>query len=101
MPNRWLTKVLRRIKDFAGRRDVVFTLKALRELVELGLDVEDARDVLTGLSGPDCGGRRKSTKTGEWMYVFKSKLDEQVLYVKVVLRSSCVLISFHEDEDED
>ena len=32
------------------------------------------------------------------MYVFKPKFGETVLYVKVLLRTNCVLISFHEDE---
>ena len=37
----------------------------------------------------------------EWMYLFKPRLSEPVLYVKVILRSDCVLISFHEDEEVD
>jgi len=33
------------------------------------------------------------------MYVFKPKVAGSVLYVKVILRTNCILISFHEDED--
>jgi hypothetical protein len=99
MLDRWLTSALRRIKDLAIARKVAFTLKALRELAELGLDEEDACDVLASLSAADCAGRKRSATTGEWMYVFKPDVAGSVLYVKVILRSNCVLISFHEDED--
>ena len=94
----WLTKALRRIKELADARRVWFTLKALRELSQLGLDEEDAREVLAGLTVGDSAGRRKSAKTSEWMYVFKPELGRTVLYIKVLLRTNCVLISFHEDE---
>ncbi|HUY28752.1 MAG TPA: type II toxin-antitoxin system MqsR family toxin [Candidatus Binataceae bacterium] len=101
MPGRWLTSALRRIKNLAIARKVAFTLKALRELPELGLDEEDACEVLASLTTGDSAGRERSAATGEWMYVFKPEVAESVLYVKVILRSNCVLISFHEDEDED
>lgn len=35
---------------------------------------------------------------GEWMYVFDPLLGGTVLYVKIILRSDCMVISFHEDE---
>jgi hypothetical protein len=100
MPSRWLTSALRRIEDLAIARKVAFTLKALRELAELNLDEEDACDVLASLTAEDCAGRKKSATTGEWMYVFKPEIAGSVLYIKVILRTNCVLISFHEDEDE-
>jgi hypothetical protein len=98
----WLLKALKRIRELAIARKVLFTLKALRELaeLELGLDEEDACDVLANLTPEDSGGRLKSATTGEWMYVFKPQLPGTELYVKLILRSSCVLISFHEDEGE-
>jgi len=33
------------------------------------------------------------------MYVFKPGLSAAVLYVKVIVRSNCLVVSFHEDED--
>jgi hypothetical protein len=39
----------------------------------------------------------KSRKTGEWMYIFKAALDDKPLYVKILLRADCIVISFHED----
>ena len=98
---RWLTKTLGRIKDLAASRKVAFTLKALGELAELGLDEEDTCDLLARLTAADCVERRKSAKTAEWMYVFKPEFAGTVLYVKLLLRTNCVLISFHEDEAED
>jgi Motility quorum-sensing regulator, toxin of MqsA len=100
MPSRWLTSALRRIKDLAIARKVAFTLKALRELAELSLDEEDACDVLASLTAEDCAGRKRSGTTGEWMYIFKPSVAGSVLYVKVIFRINCVLISFHEDKDE-
>jgi hypothetical protein len=99
MPSRWLASALRQIKDLAIARKIAFTLKAFRELVELSLDEEDACDVLASLTAEDCAGRKRSTATCEWMYVFKPHVAGSVLYVKVILRINCVLISFHEDED--
>ena len=32
-------------------------------------------------------------------YPFKPQVAETILYVKVILRNDCVVISFHEDED--
>jgi hypothetical protein len=79
---------------------VLFTLKARRELasLEFGLDEEDACDVLANLTAEDSAGRLESTATGEWMYLFNPPLARTVLYVKLILRSDCVVVSFHEDE---
>ena len=103
---RWLSKVLTRIRVLAAARDVRFTLKALRELagLELGLDEEDACEVLSELTAEDSAGRVASAATGEWMYLFKPQVSETILYIKVILRNDCVVVSFHEDEggsDED
>jgi hypothetical protein len=97
---RWLSKTLERIKDLATSQKVAFTLKALGESAELGLDEEDACDVLARLRAEDCAERRRSS-TGEWMYVFKPQVAGVVVYIKLLLRTNCVLISFHKDEAED
>ena len=89
----------RRIRELAAARKVALTLKAFRELGELGLDEVDACNVLAGLNAPECAGRERSITTGEWMYVFKPNLAGRLLYIKVILRTSCVLISLHEDND--
>jgi hypothetical protein len=97
---RWLPRVVARIRELAAARRVLFTLKARRELAFLGigLDEEDACDVLAGLTARDSAGRIASAATDEWMYLFKPLLSGTVLYVKVILRSDCIVISFHEDE---
>jgi hypothetical protein len=100
MPNDWLTTILTRIKRLASARKVAFTLKSLRELAELDLDPDDACDVLTRLTAADFHARLRSARTGEWMYVFKPELGATVLYVKLIVRKDCVVISFHEDEAE-
>jgi hypothetical protein len=78
-------------------------LKACRELARLGfgLDQEDACDVLEKLTTEDSAGRLESDLTGEWMYLFKPSLAAVVLYVKVILRNDCIVVSFHEDESDD
>lgn len=98
---RWLPKILRRIRERAAAREVTFTLKALRELANLdpGLDEEDACEILVNLTAEDSVGRIESATTGEWMYLFKPPLAGIVLYVKLILRGNCVVISFHEDEE--
>jgi len=98
---RWLSKVLTRTRALAAARNVLFTLKARRELagLELGLDEEDACEVLAKLTVEDSAGRVASAATGEWMYLFKPQVSEMILYVKLILRNNCVVVSFHEDED--
>ena len=80
-----------------------FTLKAFQELARLGmgLDEEDACNVLANLTRSDLVGRLVSEQTGEWMYVFKPSVAGVVVYVKVVVRAECVVISFHEEEESD
>jgi hypothetical protein len=82
---RWLRTVLRRTRELALARKVLFTLKARRELASLqfGLDEQDACDVLANLAAEDSAGRLKSPATGEWAYVFKPLLAGTVLYVKL------------------
>lgn len=72
----WLSQVLTRIHAFARAGRVRLTLKAQRELalVGLGLDVQDACDVLV--------------------------VADTLVYVKLVLRSDCLVVSSHEDEGE-
>jgi hypothetical protein len=99
---RWLPRVLTRIRELAGVRQVLFTLKARRELAALdsGLDEEDACDFIAELKAEDSAGRLASAVTGEWMYVFKPILAGGVLYVKLILRNDCIVVSFHEDEGD-
>ena len=49
----------------------------------------------------ECAGRLVSRETDEWLYVFKPRIAGIVLYVKVVLRADCVVISFHEERGND
>jgi hypothetical protein len=102
----WLAGVLDRIHKLAAARNVRLTIKALAELrgLGLGLGVEDVIDILIVLSPSDSAGRVRSSVTSEWLYVFKPTVAETVLYVKVVLRNDCLVVSFHEDvadEEED
>src|SRR6267143_6195374 len=102
MPSRWFPAVLARIRELAAQRKVHFTMKALRELAELdmGLDEEDARDVLANLVASEFSERLRSESTGEWMYVFKPEVGGVHVYLKVLLRTNCVVISFHEEEEQ-
>jgi hypothetical protein len=97
---RWLPKVLNRIRHLAAAQRVSFALKAQRELAGLGMgmDQEDACDVLEKLTPEDSAGRLESDATGEWMYLFKPLVGGTLLYVKLIIRNDCVVVSFHEDE---
>jgi hypothetical protein len=100
---RWLPRLLTRIRARAAARRVRFTSKARHELAALdfGMDEEDACDVLTRLTVEDSAGRLESVTTGEWLYLFKPSLAGTILYVKVILRNDCIVVSFHEDEGDD
>lgn len=99
---RWLPRLLTRIRELAGRGQVRFTLKAIGELAALGvgLDVQDACDILVGLTVDDFAARVESASTGEWMYVFKPLVAGTSMYLKLILRAECLVVSFHEDEGE-
>jgi motility quorum-sensing regulator/GCU-specific mRNA interferase toxin len=97
----WLPRVLRRIRDLAAAGRVRFTLKAVRELAALSLDVDDAVDVLRSLSQTDAHGRLRSRETREWLYVFKPMVGPMLVYLKVAVRDDCIVVSFHDDEEHD
>lgn len=100
---RWFPVALKRIRLLAAQRNVRFTLKAQQELAGLGwgFDAEDACQMLASLTSRDCAGRLVSKITGEWLYVFKPSVSGVVLYVKLVLRNNCIVVSFHEDASEE
>lgn len=97
----WLSRALDRIRNLAAARRVRLTVKALAEVRRLGLGVDDVVDILTALSPADSAGRLRSSESSEWLYVFKPTVAEVVLYVKVVLRGDCVVVSFHEDKPDE
>ena len=100
---RWLPGILARIHELAAERKIRLTGKAFNVLRELRLclDPEDVRDVLMNLTAAESAGRQVSMATGEWMYIFKPDVGWVPAYVKLVLRSSCVVVPFHEDEESD
>ena len=102
----WLPRVLARIHRLAADGKVRLTEKAAEELKasELGLDERDASEVVHGLKAQESAGRVFSNDTNEWLYVFKPRILGTALYVKLVLRADCVVVSFHKEqanEDED
>ena len=98
---RWLSKVLKRIRQLAASDEVRLTYKAERVMLLLGLSPEDVRDVIAALGFEDSAGRLTSEATGEWMYLFKPEVGGQTMYVKLLVRQDCVVVSFHEDEGGD
>lgn len=97
----WLRDVLERIKELADAGLVEFTNKAQAEIDRLGwgLDVGDARDVVSELEAHEFTERIRSILTDEWLYVFKPVVFDHVIYLKLALRDGCVVISFHRDSD--
>lgn len=97
---RWLPRMLAGVHERASTGKVRLTAKAHREVAALGagLDPEDVREVLLGLTASDSAGRHVSRKTSEWMYVFRLQLGGECVYLKLVLRGECVVVSFHENE---
>lgn len=100
---RWLPSILQRIRRLAAAGHVRFTLKALRELAALEpcLDELDACAILVRLKSNDSVGRLRSAGTGEWLYIFMPRVAGETLYVKLLVRTECVVISFHEQVDDE
>jgi len=99
---RWAARVLAEIRRLVALGRVRFTLKATQELaaLELGLDEQDALQILSELRVADLRGRVESERTPEWLYVCKPEVGGINLYVKLIVRSECVVISFQEDEGD-
>jgi hypothetical protein len=95
---RWVSRVLKRIRERAAAFDVRLTHAAQRDALLLGLSPDDVRETVAGLGARDSIGRLASSSTGEWMYVFKPDVGGRQVYVKLVLRKDCVVVSFHEDQ---
>jgi hypothetical protein len=94
----WST-VPRPFHELVAHGHVRFTHKANEELKALSLNEEDG--IIAGLAAKDFAAKLTSEATGEWMYVFKPLLGFIVFYVKLVLRSSCIVVSFHEEQNHE
>ena len=94
-----VSRILARVRKHVLRGEVRFTLKALAELSSLGfgLDEQDAFEILCALTRKQFATRLRSGVTGEWMYVFKPQIMGSSVYLKLVLRDECIVVSFHED----
>ena len=99
---RWLPGVLERLHELAAADKVRFTVKSLREIaaLELALDAQDVIDIIASLTPSDCVGRLVSEHTREWLYVFKPEAAGTLLYLKVALRSDCIVVSCHRDMED-
>lgn len=99
MSPRWLPAAIEKIRRRAQDGNVLFTLKALRELAELDLELDetDVCEVLKNLHEGDFRNRVASTVTREYLYIFAPTIASVEVYLKVVIRDHCVVISFHED----
>ena len=95
--------ILLRIRTLAAAGRVRFTYKALRELSSLGLgmDEADACDLMAALSARDFSERLLSEHTSEYLYVFKPVVAATTLYLKIIIRGECVVVSLHEDGESD
>ncbi len=92
---RWLTRICHRIRALAVTGRVHFTDKALEELraLDLGLDRRDAVAILADLHAGDVERRLRSHHDGELLYVLRPIVAGTPLYVKIALRSHCVVVS--------
>lgn len=100
--SRSIPRLLSRVRQLAEQGCVIFTRKAYRELTtfEEPLTETDALDVVATLTEQDFIERIKSRATSEQMYVFKPRLGATVIYVKLLIRDNCIIISFHEDTED-
>lgn len=97
---RWVAPILSAIRERLANGRIRFTLKSLAELASLdqGLDESDVCQILLDLSPNEVAERLRSASTNEWMYVFKPHVGGVVLYIKVIVRTSCIVISCHDDD---
>lgn len=97
----WQHRVQTRLRALADAGRVDFTAKARGEMAAAGLHPEDILDILTSLGRGERIARMRSGHSGEWLYAFRPSVGWGPLYLKVVLRSGCTLISCHDDTHEE
>lgn len=95
---RWLRRTLARIHALSASGAFRLTHKAESEALRLGCSAADVRDIVGSLTASDFHERLTSKLSGEWMYIFAPQVADTTMYVKIVLRAQCVVVSFHEDE---
>jgi hypothetical protein len=101
---RWLGDVLRAIHGHARSSSVRLTYKALVEMAGLdpAVSPEEALELLAGLTRSRFRYRVRSARTGEWLYVFRAAWCGERIYLKLLLRADCTIVSFHpEDSDHE
>ncbi len=65
------------------------------------MDEADACDLMAALSARDFSERLLSEHTAEYLYVFKPVVAATTLYLKIIIRGQCVVVSLHEDGESD
>jgi hypothetical protein len=100
MPH-WLARTLSRIHRMVATDRVRLTRKAQEEARALHLLAEDVEDLLASLAASHYAARLRSDVTGETMFVFVLLVGDTPMYIKLVLRNECVVVSFHEDAEAD
>src|SRR5258708_2831892 len=101
--SRWVSRVVSRIRSLAAAGSIRMTGKALEELaaLDIGLEPDEVCTVLCELKDEDLIVRVRSARSREWLYVFKPEIAGTIVYLKIAIRSQCVVISFHEDTEEE
>ena len=101
LTERDVERLLARIRQFVADGRIRFTNKALDELDDLELNESDCLDVISKLEASDYSKRVGSRSSDEWMHVFAPTILWTRLYVKLILRTDCVVISFHDEDEPD
>jgi len=80
---------------------VRFTDKAALEIATLRIEAADAFEILSALGPDDFDTTLRSSSTGEVLHLFRWVMPGLALYIKVAIRDPCVVISFHEERDDE
>jgi hypothetical protein len=79
------------------------TYKALLEMAALEPEVspDEVRQLLEGLNRSSFRHRVRSARSGEWLYVFRATWCGEHVYIKLLLRADCTIVSFHPEASDD
>ena len=93
-----IRRALVQIATLALAGAVQLTGKALGEAAALEppADIDDVIVTLLGLTAADFAQQLASSATGEPLWVFLPPTEFGNLYIKVAIRTHCVVISFHQ-----
>jgi hypothetical protein len=96
----FVTEFLSEVSRLVAAEQVVVTQKAAIEITDLDMGRDNVSAILLSLV-PDDFLRTERGWLGDEIYTFTTPHDELDLWIRLTIDGECVVISFHEADNDD